>query len=165
MTTKKPDEPSIEDVMGGGEEVRLHTILSNDEVRAAQASARKKVEAERRLAAIAQLEAEETDRLRIEDGLTTGIDLMDEIVDITVTLAPYAEKISINGPLGKHYWHGKTYAVPRHVANTLQEIMQRMNRHEDQTEGRSIEQMYARKRDTAINARSGAIQRAPAVMQ
>lgn len=144
------------------DEVRLHPILSNDEFRAAQGKAKTRVEAERKLAAIAQVEEVETNRLRLEEGLTTGIELMDEIVDITIDLPPFTEKISVNGLLGSHYYHGKTYAVARHIANSLNEMMHRAWRHEDQTEGRDIRQQYGRKRDTSINARSGAIHNAPA---
>lgn len=168
------DEPSVEDLMGGDpvesapakasrvKEERLHPILSNAEVRAAQARAKDNVLAERKAAAMEDIERRETERLRIEEGLTTGSEQKDEIVNFTVDLPLYADKLLINGPLGKAYWHGHTYAVPRHIADTLAEMTFRAWRHEDQTEGRSIAQAYQRKRDTAINARSGAVSRAPA---
>lgn len=175
--TDEPDEPSLEDILGEdpkpaaepkkvrkakAEEPRLHPLLTNAEVEAAKAKARSRVEAERKAAAIEALEQQETERLRIEEGLTTGIGAMDEIVSVTIDLPPYADKISVNGPLGSHYYHGKTYDVPRHVAASLAEMMGRMWRHEDQVEGRDLRQTYARKRDTSINARTGAVHNAPA---
>lgn len=168
---KTAEERAAEDMLGedlnalkAESEERLHPILSNEQVLAARAKAKKTVEADRVKAAMAAIEKEETQRLRVEEGLTTGIDAMDELVDITIDLPPYAGTcININGPMGMHYYHGKTYpAVPRHVAQSLNEMMFRMWRHEDQTEGRDIRQMYARKRDTSISARTGAVANAPA---
>lgn len=147
-------------VEAAGEE-RLHPILSNADVLAARAKALKNVTADRHKAAMEAVVAEETERLKREDGLTTGTSYLDEIVDFTVDLPPYADKIMVNGPLGFHYAHGKTYPVPRHVANSLAETLDRARHHEDQTEGKSIVQSYQRKRDTAINARTGAVVNAP----
>lgn len=166
-----PHEPTMADVLSEekapraprvkADEPRLHPILSNAEVRAAQAKAKADVIAERKAAAMLDVEKREAERLRIEDGLTTGSEQKDEIVNFTVDLPQYGDKLLVNGPLGKAYWHGRTYAVPRHVADTLAEMQFRMWRHEDQTEGRSTAQMYQRKRDTAINARTGEVANAP----
>lgn len=149
-----------DEIEAAGEE-RLHPILSNEDVLKARANALKHVQADRRRAAMEAVEKEETERLKMEDGLTTGTSYLDEIVDFTVDLPPFADKIMVNGPLGFQYAHGKTYPVPRHVANSLAETLDRARHHEDQTEGKSITQSYQRKRDTAINARTGAIERAP----
>lgn len=146
-------------------EARLHPILSDEDFRAAQAKAKSAIEKERRTAAMASVVEQETQRLRVEEGLTTGIDEMDEIVNVTIDLPPYTDHLQINGVLGMSYWHGKTYDVPRHVANSINEQMHRCWRHEDQTEGRDIRQQYGRKRETSINARSGAIHNAPARIQ
>lgn len=154
-------EPAAKPARKAKEEVRLHPILSNDEYRQAQAKAKSKVEADRKKAAMAAVEAEETQRLRVEEGMTTGIGVCDEIVGVTIDLPPFGTRISINGTHGNHYWHGVTYDVPRHVADTLVEMMGRMRQHEDQVEGRSMIQHYSRKHDTAINARTGAVSSAP----
>ena len=174
--SEKPD-PSIEELMGETaspepakrprkakeEEVRLHPILSNEDVRAAQAKALKKVEDERRTAAMKAVEDLETERLRVEEGLTTGVREMDELVSVTIDLAPYAPSIVINnGTGGNVYWQGRTYTVPRHVADSLAEMMSRSWKHEDQVDGKSIAQAYGRKRETVINARTGAVSNAPA---
>lgn len=142
-------------------EERLHPILSNEDVLKARAKARARIDEDRRAAAMADIEAREVSRLRREEGLTSGIGVMDEIVNVTIDLPPFADRISINGPLGYHYWHGKSYDVPRHVANDLSWQMMTMRRHEDQTEGRSLVQTYQRKRDTSINARTGTVANAP----
>ena len=143
------------------EEARLHPLLSNEEVLAARAKARKKVEVERRRAAIEQMEAQEVERLRREEGLTTGINEKDEIVSVTIDLPPYTPHIMINGPLGHIYWHGQTYQVPRHVGDSLMDMQQRAWISEDQVEGRSLAQQYARKRGTTIDGKTGAVQNAP----
>jgi hypothetical protein len=165
----KPVDPALEALMGDApapkpgrkpkEEARLHPTLSNKDVLEAQARARSRVESDRHKAAMKAVEEEEIQRLRVEEGLTTGIGVQDEIVAVSIDLPPFAACISINGPMGKHYYHGVTYDVPRHVADTLADTMNRMRLHEDQIEGRSLSQHYSRKYDTAINARTGAVTR------
>ena len=178
--TDDADEPSLEEIMGDGaapepekkaraqrkpkeDEVRLHPILSNEDVLAARAKAKKRVEDERRAAAMAELEKVEVERLRVEEGFTTGVREMDELVSVTIDLAPYTDKIVLNGGTGGNlYHHGHTYQIPRHVADTLAEIMSRSWKHEDQVDGKSIAQSYGRKRETIIHARTGSVQNAPA---
>lgn len=178
--TDDADEPSLEEIMGGEptepeagpakrgrkpkeEEVRLHPILTNDEYRKAQAAAKKRVEDERRAAAMKAVEDLETERLRVEEGFTTGVAEQDEIVHVTIDIAPYSDKIVLNGGTGGNVYHqGHGYDVPRHVADSIAEIMSRSWKHEDQVDGKSIAQSYGRKRDTIINARTGAIANAPA---
>ena len=145
---KKADEP------------RLHAILSNEEVLQARANARKTLDAERRAAAMEDLEKRETERLRLEEGLTTGIGLMDEIVEFTVDLPRYTDKISVNFGT-QPYHHGRTYKVARHIANSLAEAQWRAWRHDEQVDGKSLQQMLEQRRNTMINARTGAIANAP----
>ena len=154
------DDPDLDELLNGADE-RLHPILTNEQFRKAQERARESVLAEKIAAAAKDVEEREKVRLKMEEGLTTGIGHQDEIVEIAIDLPPYATHILINGPMGKAYWHGQTATVPRHVADTLNEIMHNMWRHEDQTEGRSIMQMYGRRRDTRLNAKTGALANAP----
>lgn len=150
----EPEETVVERLDPSG-------LLSDEEVLEARASAKERVMRERRAAAMLAFEAQETERLRREEGLTTGIAQKDEIVNFTVDLAPYCDKISIGGPLGAHYYNGKTYTVPRHVADTLAEIQFRTWRHEDQTEGKDLLQTYKRKFGTSINGVTGASSNSP----
>ena len=142
----------------GGEEERLHPILTNKQVLEAKAKARKTIEAARVAAAMKAVEAEETRRLAREEGVTTGVDYLDELVSITIDLPRSSPYIMVNGPTGRIYWHGVTYpAVPRHVANSLSETMHRLRRAEEQADGKSLDQMLHKPRHTAINGSTGAL--------
>lgn len=131
------------------EEPREHAVLTNDQVRAAKERARKRLEDEREREAIRQLEADEVQRLRLEEGMYVG-GLADEPVSITVDLAEHSGCISLNGT---PYWHGHTYTVPRHVADTLRDIMFRGWVHQERDiEGKDLQRFYQRPHDTAITA-------------
>jgi len=141
-----------------GAEVRLHPILSNAQVLEARAKARSKIEKERVATAMKSVEDEETRRLRREEGLTarTGVSHADEIVSITMDLAPYQPYLNLGDIIdGQRYWHGYTYQVPRHVADTLRELMARGWAHQHETEGKDLLQHYQNARDTVISAVSG----------
>ncbi len=156
------DDLSTADFLGVSEdqapEVRLHPILTNAEVLEARAKARSKIDAERRKAAMLEVEQRESHRLRTEEGLTSGITGEDELVTFTVDLPTWAPWISVNG---EPYWHSHTYQVPRHVSRSLAEQSQSAWRADDQTEGKSIAQQMQNKRHSTINGRSGAIDNAP----
>jgi len=139
-------------------QVRLHPILSNEEVLEARAKARSKIDAERRKAAMREVEERETHRLKTEEGLTSGITGEDELVNFSVNLPSWAPWIAVNG---EPYWHGHTYPVPRHVARSLAEQSQRSWWADDQTEGKSIAQQLQGKHRSVINGRTGAIDNAP----
>lgn len=162
---KKPDDDDIDanEFLGLSAdaptpEIKLHPILTNAEVLEAQAKARSKIDKERRVAAMREVEERETHRLKVEEGLTTGIGQEDERVKFTVDLPEWAPWIAVNG---EPYWHGYTYDVPRHVSRSLSEQSQRAWRADDQTEGKSIAQQLQNKRHSVINGRSGAIANAP----
>jgi hypothetical protein len=161
MVTKLPAGDADIDLGLGNEEIRLHPILSNEEVLAARARARKKVEAERKLAAIEALEVQETERLRLEEGLTTGVGVLDEIVNVTIDLPPFAPDIKVN--FHQTFVHGYTYPVPRHQADTLREQMARAWRHEDEVKGRSFREHYGLARHATISKVGDAVQ-APEVV-
>ena len=159
MATEDTDE--MNDMLGlvgeDGEVVRLHAVLSNDEVLEARARARAKIEKERRAAAMKAVEAEETTRLRLEEGLVTGVSENDEPVSITLDLAPHSDCIRTNGVEGSVYWHGFTYTVPRHVANSLREIQARGWIHQDEIDGKNLTQHYQNKRVTVLSPIRGTI--------
>ncbi len=137
---------------------RLHPILSDKEYLAAKEKARKKIDAERHANAMKQVEAEETKRLRLEEGLTTGVAAEDERVWATIDLPEWCPAVIING---EPYWHGHSYPVSVAQLRTLQEQMQSSWRAHDQTEGKSMAQMFQNKRASMINGKTGIVDNAP----
>lgn len=126
--------------------------LTLAEVDKAKEAARAKIEAARKKAMIANITATEEQRLAREEGFTSGVTEMDEIVHCTIDLAPYVDRVLINGA---PYMHGHTYTVQRHVATTLQDICSRTWRHQDEIDGKSLTEHMMRPRDTVISALRG----------
>lgn len=147
-TRKKAAEaaPPAEDLDEDGTP-RLHPILTNAELRAAQASARSKVEADRKAAAAKAVKDAEIERLKREEGLVTGSGPKDEMVSILIDLAEHSNRIVINQ---QAYHHGHRYTVPRHVADTLRDIMARGWEHQDEIDGKSKAQHYAAERQAQM---------------
>lgn len=159
-TRAKAAAPSAPEV----EEKRLHQILSNDDLAKAKAEAARRVMEARHKAAYDRAVAEEEERLRTEEGLTTGNPIRDEIVNITIDLPRFGNNLMVNGPMGMVYHQGMTYPVPRHVADSLCEMMFAAWKAEDNMEGRDILQQYRQKRSSAINARTRTLHNAPRMM-
>jgi hypothetical protein len=127
-------------------EKRLHPILSNEEVHAARAKARKKIEDEQKAFALAAIEKEELTRLRTEEFVTVG-GVEDELVHITIDLPDFGDCLKTNM---KPYWHGQTYLVTRDVARDLAWRMQSMWQHQLlQIDGKKLRDTYYR--NTALN--------------
>lgn len=141
-----------------GEEIRLHPVLSNQQVLEARAKARAKIEKERISAAMKDVEEQETRRLRREEGLTarTGVSSADEIVSITLDLAPFQPNIKLGDLIeGQTYWHGYTYEVPRHIADTIREQMARGWKHQDEIDGKTLKEHLQNRRETNISPLTG----------
>lgn len=163
---KDNDEPTAEDLMGLGsddvpqppaadlasaienEEGRLHPILSNAEFRAAEKKALDRILKEDKTAAAKQVEDEMVEKVRGKKGLVTGNPILDELVDITLDLAEYADHIKINGTI---YMHGGTYTVPRHVANTLREMQSRGHDHQTELDGKGRAEKMRKPHNTVID--------------
>lgn len=155
--------PTMADALGaeGPHEAPLaaHPLLSPAEVAAAMAKARESVEAKRRDAAIKSVIKAETERLEREEGLVTGDGVKDEMVTLHLDLAEHSSRITLSGT---PYWHGHTYTVPRHVADTLREIQSRGHDHQSEIEGKNPADRFRRPRNTIIDTRKGnAIENAP----
>ena len=138
---KKPTTADdLDDMLAKAEaaqsEERLHPILTNEQVLKARAKARETVDAQRVAAAMKEEERKETSRLAREEGLTTGIGYLEELVHIAIDLPRSAPCISVNGGT-RAFWHGHGYDVPRHVANSLSESMYRCWAAEEQADGKS----------------------------
>lgn len=140
------DEPAPRTV-AADPPVSSHPLLTAAEVAEAKAKARSKLDKERRLAAMKAVEDAETERLKREEGLVTGDGAKDEMVDITLDLAPFTEKIVLNSV---PYWHSFTYPVPRHVADTLRDIQAQGWKHQDEIDGKGLAQHYQANRRTHI---------------
>ncbi len=118
-------------------------ILSAKEIEAIKAEAKTKLMAERKSAAKVELLARETKRLRDEEGMVTGLGHQDEIVGVTIDLPTYGASININS---RPYWHGHTYNVPRHVAETLRDQMQNCWKHQNQIDAKDLASFYQTRR-------------------
>lgn len=134
--------------------IRLHPILTNEEYREAQAKARVRLDKERKVAAIRDVEERETMRLRVEEGLTSGITAEDELVWITIDVPDWVPWCAING---QAYHHGHSYQVPTHVARSLKEQMQNCQRTHDLADGKSTMDMYRARRTPVIDGKSGVV--------
>jgi hypothetical protein len=137
----KPETPAPE-------EERLHPILTNEEVRKAKEKARAKIEAASRAAAMKAIEDQEVERLRVEEGMVTGAGVKDEIVNLLIELAPFADRIIFNQ---KVYLHARTYPVPRHVADSLREVCWRTKVHEHDTKDENLFTFYGKQKDTLLS--------------
>ncbi len=134
-------------VTASEEEPRLHPILSNADVLAARAKAKARLDKERHAAAMKAVEEAEAERLRVEEGLVTGDGAKDELVEMTLDLAQHSQNITLNG---RPYWHGFTYKVPRHVADTLRDIQAQGWKHQDVVDGKDLTQHYQANRKTFL---------------
>lgn len=158
--------PTLADALGldhpngeGAGALPAHPLLSPDEVAAAMAKARESVEAKRRDAAIKAVIKAETERLEREEGLVTGDGVKDEMVTVHLDLAEHSNRIVLSGT---PYWHGHTYTIPRHVADTLREIQSRGHDHQSEIEGKNLADRFRRPRNTVIDVhKGGAVVNAP----
>lgn len=139
-------------------EVRLHPILTNEQVEAAKHKALLKLQKEREAAAMQQVEREETERLRREEGLTSGITAEDELVHVVIDVPEWVPWVAVNG---QPYWAGFSYQVPRHVARTVQEVMQSSWRSNDIADGKSMTQQFQSRRQTLVDGKTHAVTNAP----
>lgn len=143
-----------------------HPILTIDEQREAIQSALKRVSADEKKEALKAFEKQVYERERGVTGLRTGNPILDEMVTVTLDLAEHSDRIWING---HQFWHGHTYKVPRHVANSLREIQQRGHHHQADLDGKGISERGKKPMLTAIKADAGGnvvgIENAPQTMR
>jgi len=72
----------------------------------------------------------------------------DDVVNITLDLAPHQPDIRLDGVV---YYHGMTYKVKRRVADTMREIAARGWKHQDEIDGKSMAQHYQRPRNEMLS--------------
>lgn len=136
------------EVAASEEEKRLHPILSNEEVAAARERGRARAQELVRKQAMKAIEEEALRDAQHEAGLVTGETVKDELVNITLDLAPHQPYIGLNS---KRYYHAYPYAVPRHVADTLREIQARGWQHQDEIDGKDLSEHYRRALNTGLS--------------
>lgn len=163
MPTKSTDAPQGEPLdlpdlpVSEGEDLS-HPLLSPEEVAKAKADARAKFQALQKKQAMDALVKAEMDRLRGPAGLVTGDPVRDELVTLSLDLAEHSDGIMING---EKFWHGHTYTVPRHVADSLREMQARGHNHQNEIEGKGIADRFRRPQLTVLNGITGAVHNAP----
>lgn len=109
-------------------------ILTAEDIAEVRAEAAKALRDKQRKAAKKDMLARATQELEREAMLLAQTDLRGDHVSVTIDLAPFAPFIKLDGRL---YEHGRTYAVPRKVFNTLNEQMFRTWQHEGTLHGES----------------------------
>jgi hypothetical protein len=136
--TKKPSGPkAIVDT----------SILDEKTIGEVRAQAKLKVEKERIAAAKAQL----LEEFEIEERRANGT--IEPLVDITIDLAPYADRLMIDG---KILFQGQTRTVKESEAAVIMEMMQNTWRHQSEIDGKS-ENFYRRSRGQGVAANGGVI--------
>lgn len=126
-----------------------HPILTVEEQREAIANAMRRVSADAKKEALKAFEKQVYEQERGVTGLRTGNPILDEMVNVTLDLAEHSADIKING---FSFWHGHTYKVPRHVANSLREIQQRGHNHQADLDGKGLAERMRKPMLTAIKA-------------
>jgi hypothetical protein len=137
--TKKPDDLEIdlgpdplEDALRAELEAKF-SMLTPAEIETARQTARDRVAAKSKKAALEEVIAAETRLLELK----TGDGYKDEEIWVTIDLAPYSDRLVIDGTV---YLQGHTYKLPRHMVNSMRESMMRSWDHEADIKGESLRQ-------------------------
>lgn len=148
-----PAKPPIE-IITAEERAMLDPegLLTDAEIRDIRAKARADIMADKRTQLKSRLIEREKQRLKVEEGLTTGNSHQDEMVNITIDLPTFAPYINVNSTA---YWHGRTYPVSRHVADSLRDQMHMSWKHQNQIDGKSLTDFYAQHRVANLDKITG----------
>lgn len=142
-------KPTSDDPLAGVED----SILSPEEIAAAVAEAKSKFAADAKAKAKKELIASEMEKLKRVEGQKTGDSYKDEMIPVTVDLPEFTPHLVING---EPFWHGHTYTRPRHVVNSLREMISRAWNHQDDIDGKSMAQRLGAHRVKNWNSLEGA---------
>lgn len=112
------------------------SIIGDDRIKILRAQAAKKVELERVKAAEAQL----LEQFEKEERQQGGLD--EPMVDITIDLAPYADRLMLDGVV---YFQGQTKTVRAAVAAVILEMSANTWKHQSIVDGKS-ENFYRQSR-------------------
>ena len=143
----EPEEQSadneMESVEREGIDLTPESLFTPEEIAALEREADKRVRDALREAEKERIIAGRIEQRKREEGMRSGKPDLDEQVTITVDLPEYAACLRVNNV---QYFHGYSYTVPRHVANTMREMMQRAQQHQDIADGKDLAAQY-RNRD------------------
>lgn len=123
------------------------SILAPEKIKEIQAKAKANVEKERQRAAEAQL----LEELELEERRANGS--IEKTEDVTIDLAPYADRLMIDG---KILFNGQTKTVKASEAEVIREMMQATWRHQSIVDGKP-EDFYRRSRGQGVAANGGVI--------
>jgi hypothetical protein len=123
------------------------SILDEKTISEVRALAKAKVEKERVAAAKAQL----LEEFEIEERRANGT--IEAMEDVTIDLAPYADRLMIDG---KILFNGQTKTVKASEADVIREMMQATWRHQSIVDGKP-EDFYRRGRGQGVAANGGVI--------
>lgn len=123
------------------------SILDKDTIERVRAKAKAKVEKERIAAAEAQL----LEEFELEERRANGT--VEPLEDITIDLAPYADRLMIDG---KILFNGETKTVKASEACVIRDMMQATWQHQSIVDGKS-ENFYRRSRGQGVAANGGVI--------
>lgn len=116
------------------------SIVPEKKIEELRAKAKAKVEKDRQAAAEAQLMAQ----FELEERQQGGLE--EEMVDVTIDLAPYSDRIVLDGVV---YFQGQTKTVRASVAEVITEIQGRTWEHQAQIDGKS-ENFYRKERGQRV---------------
>lgn len=132
-----PAEEKVEDRSG---------LFTADEEEAMRAEARKlaleEVKKEKKAEFRKNLIAEERAKAQRELGMIIGDKDKDEFVSVTINIPSYSDRLIVNGVI---YMQGYSYQVARHVADSLNDMMERGRQHEHAISGKSAVDFYRQK--------------------
>src|ERR1700753_1182892 len=123
------------------------SILDDNKVKELRAKAKANVDRERQRAPEAQL----LEELELEERRAGG--LVEPLVDITIDLAPYADRLMIDG---KIFFQGQTKTVRESEAALILEMVQATWRHQSIVDGKP-ESFYRTSRNQGVAANGGVI--------
>ena len=126
-------------------------ILTDAEIEEARKIARDRVAKALKDAEKERIIREEMEKFRREEGKRTGAVDKDELVNVTIDCAEFADRLCING---QEYFHGYTYEVPRHVYDTLRDIMFRGHLHQSTLDGKDLATFYGRKQSPTLSGKA-----------
>lgn len=121
------------------------SILDPKKVEELRAKAKASVDKERVAAAEAQL----LEQFKLEERQAGGLE--EDMVDIYIDLAPYADRIMLDGVV---YFQGHTKTVRRSVAEVMMEMMSATWIHQSIVDGKS-ENFYRKSRGQGITPQGG----------
>lgn len=139
-------DKAADELMGGDEPAKAkeeNPLFTAEELAEFEREAEERVRKAMRAAEKERIIAERIAELKREEGQKSGIPDLDEIVEVYIDLPEFAANLRINNDV---FWHGYKYNVPRHVMNTVREMMQRAHQHQDIADGKDLAAQY-RNRD------------------